>query len=80
MTCIIDAHQDIAFNALTFKRDIRLSALEIRNQEIGTQIPEWNEGEATVGWPDYQAGEIAVIFATLWTNRLLSPPGGRKSG
>lgn len=75
MTYLIDAHQDIAFNALTFKRDIRLSAYEIRNQENGTQIPEWNEGEATVGWPDYQAGEIAVIFATLW-----NPPKAYCSG
>jgi membrane dipeptidase len=66
MTLIIDAHQDIAFNALTFQRDICSSAFDIRKKEAGTQIPVWNEGEATVGWPEFQAGEIAVIFATLW--------------
>jgi membrane dipeptidase len=66
MTYIIDAHQDIAYNALTFNRDIRLSAYEVRKKEQGTQIPEWNNGDATVGWPEFQDGEIAVIFATLF--------------
>jgi membrane dipeptidase len=66
MTFIIDAHQDIAFNSITFNRDIRSSALEIRKNEKNTQIPEWNCGECVVGWPEFQAGEIAVIFATLW--------------
>jgi membrane dipeptidase len=61
MTYIIDAHQDIAYNALTFNRDIRLSAYEVRKKEQGTQIPEWNNGDATVGWPEFQDGEIAVI-------------------
>lgn len=62
-------------NALTFKRDICLSAFEIRKQEAGTQIPTWNEGEATVGWPEFQAGKVAVIFATLW-----NPPVKYASG
>ncbi len=75
MPLLIDAHQDIAFNTLTFGRDICLSALEIRNQEHGTQIPTWNEGEATVGWPEFQAGGVAVIFATLW-----NPPSKYASG
>jgi len=66
MPIFIDAHQDIAFNALTFNRDIRTSAFDIRKQEEGTQIPTWNEGEATVGWPEFQTGKVAVIFATLW--------------
>lgn len=66
MTIIIDAHQDIAFNALTFNRDILRSAYDTRESEKGSQIPQWNEGEATVGWPDYQKGQVAIIFATLW--------------
>lgn len=66
MTYIIDAHQDIAYNAITFNRDIRISALDVRKNEKGTQIPLWNCGEAVVGWPEFQAGEIAVIFTTLW--------------
>ena len=75
MPLLIDAHQDIAFNALTFKRDICASAFEIREQEAGTQIPAWNEGEATVGWPEFQSGNVAVIFTTLW-NPPLKYAGG----
>ncbi len=66
MTYIIDAHQDIAYNALLFKRDIRLSAQQIRENEQGTLIPVWNLGDATVGWPEFQTGQVAVIFATLF--------------
>jgi membrane dipeptidase len=66
MTYIIDAHEDIACSALSFERDYRLSAAEIRKSEIGTQYPVWNMGEATLGWPDYQQGKVALIFATLF--------------
>ncbi len=75
MPILIDAHQDIAFNALTFNRDICKSAFEIRRLETGTEIPVRNEGEATVGWPEYQAGKVAVIFATIW-----NPPAKYSSG
>lgn len=67
MTYLIDAHQDIAYNALNFGRDIRLSAHQIREMEKNTEIPKWNHGEASVGWPDFQSGQVAVIFCTLWT-------------
>jgi len=66
MTYMIDAHQDIAYNAFTLHRDFRLSAHEIRQREIGTSFPALNNGEATLGWKDYQSGKIAVIFATLF--------------
>lgn len=66
MTYMIDAHQDIAYNAITLHRDFRLSAHEIRQREIGTSFPALNNGEATLGWKDYQSGKIAVIFATLF--------------
>jgi membrane dipeptidase len=66
MTYIIDAHEDIASSALSFNRNICLSALETRALEKGTQIPVWNHGEATLGWPEYQTGKIALIFATIF--------------
>lgn len=75
MPILIDAHQDIAFNALTFNRDICKSAFEIRKLEAGTEIPVRNEGEATVGWPEYQSGKVAVIFTTVW-----NPPAKYSSG
>lgn len=67
MTYFIDAHQDIACAALTFDRDICRSAHETRLSEKATQIPVWNKGEATLGWPDYQLGRVGLIFATVFT-------------
>lgn len=66
MTFIIDAHQDIAYNSLTFSRNFRLSAQAIREKEKDTPIPAQNGGEATLGWEDYQRGKIAVIFSTIF--------------
>jgi hypothetical protein len=47
MTYIIDAHEDIACAALSFNRNYLHSAAEIRKSEAGTEIPVWNNGEAT---------------------------------
>lgn len=66
MTYLIDAHEDIACAALSFNRDICLSAFETRKREIGTQVPVWNFGEATLGWPEYQAGKVALVFGTIF--------------
>ncbi len=62
---IVDAHEDIAYNMLTFGRDYRFSAAEIRRREQGSQIPACN-GDALLGWPDYQKGKVAVVFGTLF--------------
>ena len=66
MTYLIDAHEDLACSALSFNRDYCLSAAAIRKSEIGTSYPICNNCEATLGWPDYQAGKVAVVFATLF--------------
>lgn len=65
MPYIIDAHQDIAYNALTFGRDIIRSAAETRDLERDTPIPN-QTGQALCGWPDYQQGQVALIIATLF--------------
>ncbi len=65
MPLIIDSHQDIAWNMLTYGRDYTRSVAETRRLEAGTQVPERN-GDCTVGWPEYQRGQVAVIFATLF--------------
>ena len=65
MSLIIDSHQDIAWNMLTYGRDYTRSAYETRRLEDGTMVPELN-GDCTVGWPEYQRGQVAVIFATLF--------------
>lgn len=66
MHWIIDAHEDLAYNMLTFGRDYRRSALETRRLEVGTPNAEHNCGECTIGWPEYQQGQVAVVFATLF--------------
>src|SRR5512146_1467827 len=65
MTFIIDAHEDLAYNALSFGRDYTRSALDTRQLEAGTPL-EARAGQALLGWPDYQRGQVALIFATLF--------------
>lgn len=62
---IVDAHEDIAYNLLTFGRDYTRSALEIRQSELGSPAPLYTD-EATLGWPEYQRGRVAVVFSTLF--------------
>jgi membrane dipeptidase len=71
---IIDAHEDLAWNMLSFGRDYTLSAAETRRHEQGTLAPQVN-GDTLLGWPDYQRGKIAVIFSTLF-----AAPSRRKLG
>jgi len=66
MTYIIDAHEDIAYNALAFARDFHLSVHEIRAREKKDPNIAAATGEATLGWDEYQRGKIAVIFASLF--------------
>jgi membrane dipeptidase len=66
MPIIIDSHEDIAYNMLTFNRDYTFPVAETRRREAGSPIPDLNYGEAMLGWPEYQAGQVAVIFATLF--------------
>jgi membrane dipeptidase len=62
---IVDAHQDIAFNAICFNRDYRLSALKKRQLEANTLIPQ-KAGLATLGLPEALVGRVALSFATLF--------------
>jgi len=62
---IIDSHQDIAWNSITYGRDYTRSVAQTRALEAGTTTPKHN-GDATVGWPEYQRGNVAVIFSTLY--------------
>jgi membrane dipeptidase len=62
---LIDAHEDLAWNILTFQRDYSRSALEIRQSEAGSSIWQWN-GDTLLGWEEYQRGQVMLIFATLF--------------
>ena len=64
---IVDAHEDLAYNMLTFGRDYTRSAAETRQIETaaGSQAIEHN-GQSVLGFPDYQRGQVAVVFSTLF--------------
>ena len=65
MNLIIDAHEDIAWNIINLGRDYTQSAYEIRKAERGGPIPE-REGSSLLGWPQYLAGNVAIVFGTLF--------------
>lgn len=71
---LIDAHQDLAYNMRTFQRDYRRSVAETRRLEVGGLAPEVNN-DSLLGWPEYQQGRVALVFATLF-----AAPARRKLG
>jgi membrane dipeptidase len=62
---VVDAHQDLAWNMLTFGRDYTRSAIETRQLERHTETPAHN-GDTLLGWTEYQQGNVAVVFSTLF--------------
>jgi membrane dipeptidase len=62
---IIDAHEDLAWNILTFGRDYTQSAYETRRKEAGGFAPSVN-GDTLLGWPEYQRARVGIVFATLF--------------
>lgn len=60
---IVDAHQDIAFNALFLGRDFLLSSHSKRAREIPPH-PLW--GIPTVGFPEMEQANVRLVFASLW--------------
>jgi membrane dipeptidase len=65
MPLIVDSHQDLAWNILTYGRDYTRSVVETRRLEAGTNVPELN-GDSLLGWQEYQRGQVAVVFSTLY--------------
>jgi membrane dipeptidase len=64
---IVDAHEDLAYNILCFGRDYTRPVAETRRLEAGTGIPASN-GDTLLGWPEYQRGQVAVVFGTLFAS------------
>lgn len=61
---ILDAHLDLAMNAMEWNRDLTQSVETIRNLEIGlTDKPGRSMG--TVTFPEMRAGNIGLSIATL---------------
>lgn len=63
---VVDAHEDIAWNMLNHGRDYTRSAYETRAIE-GTGIAyAHNAGICTLGLPEWLAGQVGVIAATVF--------------
>ena len=65
MYLIIDSHEDLAWNIINLDRDYTRSAVETRQAEVNTPIPAFN-GNTLLGWDDYQTGNVALVFGTLF--------------
>jgi membrane dipeptidase len=74
MHIIVDAHEDLAWNILTFERDYTRSAAETRRIEANGENVTHN-GNTMLGWDDYQRAQAAVVFSTLFVS-----PQRRKMG
>ena len=61
---IVDSHLDLAWNALTWKRDLRLP-LEEMNRIDADADGRLGRGRATTTWPEMRKGSIAVCLGTL---------------
>jgi membrane dipeptidase len=61
---IVDAHEDLALNALAHSRDLSKSALERRQLETYDK----ERGSATTSFPDLVRGNVRIVFGTLWVN------------
>ena len=60
---IVDAHLDLAWNALQWNRDLQTSVYTIRARE--SQLAGAGRGQGTVALPDMRTGRVALCFATL---------------
>lgn len=60
---IVDAHLDLAWNALQWNRDLQQSVYTIRTQE--SQLTGAGRGQGTVALPEMCKARIALCFATL---------------
>ena len=59
---IVDAHLDIAYNALNHGRSPLHPISSLRAQEQ----PDGERGQATVSFPDMRQGGVGLVFGTLF--------------
>ncbi|MHB8600681.1 MAG: dipeptidase [Ktedonobacteraceae bacterium] len=75
---IIDAHEDIAYNALAMGRDIRHSVYEtrLREEREGVNIGEdGTGGVAMSGLPELRRGGFGVVFGVIFAFPMHAAPG-----
>src|SRR5215469_10872639 len=69
---IVDAHLDLAWNALDWNRDLLRPVSEIRKRECELGMTGKGRGEGTVSFPELRRGGVGLFIATLLP-RLLRP-------
>ena len=70
---IVDSHLDLAFNALRHGRDLLRPVAEIREMELGSDLPN---GTATVSFPELREAGVGLAFGTIY----VSPATSRHAG
>ena len=76
-TLIIDAHLDLAMNAMEWNRDLSRPLQEIREREMHMQDKP-DRGNGTVCIPELKRGKIGLVVATQLAR--FTPPGSRLPG
>ena len=63
---IVDAHLDLATNAMTLNRDLTQPVHSIRENEKYLQLSDFQDrGKGTVALPEIRKGNIGLVFATM---------------
>jgi len=63
MDFIIDAHLDLAMNAMEWNRDLRQPIADIRERET-EMLDKPDRGNATVSLPALRNGNVSIVVAT----------------
>src|SRR6185437_1751749 len=67
---IVDAHLDLAWNALDWNRDLLLPVADIRRRECELGMTGKGRGEGTVSFPELRRGGGGIFIATLLARLL----------
>ncbi|MBI85835.1 MAG: peptidase [Planctomycetaceae bacterium] len=79
MRNIIDSHLDLAWNALSLKRDLTVPL--DRLNEVDATYTDWKyRGRATISLPEMRKGRIAVGFVTMMARVPYGNPSGALGG
>ncbi|MBN1248159.1 MAG: membrane dipeptidase [Anaerolineae bacterium] len=63
---LVDAHLDVAYNAVVLERDLAQPVAKIREQERRTPSADADAGVSMVSWPALIEGHIAVIGGSIF--------------
>lgn len=74
---LIDAHLDLAMNALEWNRDLTQPLVDIRQREMGMRDRP-DRGKGTVCFPELRKGKIGLVVATQLAR--YTPPGSSLPG